>query len=195
MHERRLRTRVWKVVVGFSVVLAICAVLLPLGSYIHHVFVEPREIQSRRLESSIPAGPPQKVEIATCKPIRNQLEAPPLMRDSFDILQEDMGQKKKKKYSRFFVAESEVLDRYKPFVLTVEVPGFSQYTLHVGKVYLVRKFGDEEFWWMSGQDPIEIRHAESGDRIVILLAFSGEEEVQDGDLCKTLKVNFEEVGK
>lgn len=177
-------------------VLTICAVLIPLGGHFHHVFVEPHEIRSPASITAVPGKrqpPPKEIGIASCRPTRDRLEPPPSMRDSFEMLQEDMA---KEKYSQIFVAQSDVLGRYKPFVITVGVPDFSPYRLHVANIYLMRKLGDEEFWWTSEQDLVEIRHAESGDNVFVLLAFSGTEKKIDETVCKhLLRVNLGEVRK
>ncbi len=124
------------------------------------------------------------VEIATCKVSE---VASDFFHDSALILKQDMGEKK----SRVFVAESDELRGYDPFTWTLELhPEFSTYGLHVRSAYLQRTDDNLGFYYplrwrrQGGQLPVVVPPSEANEKIFVLLAISGDQEIPTD--CKRL---------
>lgn len=160
-------------------IIALCSISFGLG-FKWRTPAQPEQTHS----VEVPRTLPQKVDIATCR-ISNT--AAGFFHDSAIILKQDMGAKK----SRVFLAESEELGRYNPFTWTVELwPEFSSYGLHTRSVYLRRIGSPLEFyhsltWQRQGSRfPVDVPMSESNDRILMLLAISGDQEITAD--CKRL---------
>jgi hypothetical protein len=131
-----------------------------------------------------PKKSPRSVEIATCE---DSEVAPSFFHDGALILKQDIGEKK----SRVFVVESDELHGYNPFTWTLELyPEFPTYGLLVKSAYLHRTNDSLAFYhplrWQrqGGQFPVSVPPSEAKEKILVLLAISGDQEIPTD--CKRL---------